>query len=229
MIQKDARFIDGFFRSQTSGGYRIAWDRGGPCGEKFLDLIAVRLPYSQKYYQNLSDTRLARTMPKQLDNIPQLNQPKKHYLVYMDKVRKNGFGRPPGFGEVWNDPDPSIENYNNIMPNQAFLAGDGSRNFVGVPRIDQRRSSAIHEILHTLGAVIDGAPAATTRSHCRDEIDVMCYDDDGRGIYWKCRKNILRLDCGRNTYFKVNARSGWLSKNWNVANSPYLIGSPLRP
>src|SRR5690606_35744883 len=38
-------------------------------------------------------------------------------------------------------------------------------------------STALHEIMHMLGAVQPDAPNSTTAGHCTDTVDLLCYDD----------------------------------------------------
>lgn len=77
-----------------------------------------------------------------------------------------------------------------------------------------------HEILHTLGAVHPGSPAADGAWHCRPEWgrDVMCQRSGD-----VCPPRTL--DCQGDSYFAVEPRAGgWLEAHpdWNAARSPFL-------
>lgn len=94
--------------------------------------------------------------------------------------------------------------------------------------------TAIHEIMHTLGAVQDSAPHATTNGHCTDGVDIMCYDDSGdlAGQQFICPSTPYRpgglLDCNADDYFAISPAPGsYLATHYNVANnSPYVITVP---
>lgn len=94
--------------------------------------------------------------------------------------------------------------------------------------------TAVHELFHTLGATVPGAPFAWPNGgHCFDGIDIMCYDD-GSNSYTETRcpasqgyntPNGVPLDCGYDTYFNASPNpSGWLATHWNVAGpeDPFL-------
>ena len=85
----------------------------------------------------------------------------------------------------------------------------------------------MHETLHTLGAVQDGAPHATGLGHCFDWADVMCYDDGGltapRPWPGPSCGGTLRIDCGRDDYFSPRpARGSYLARRWNLFDSAFL-------
>ena len=77
---------------------------------------------------------------------------------------------------------------------------------------------AMHETLHALGAVPDGAPNWTNDNHVRDQGDIMYpslrLDESG--------ENTSALDPGRDDYYGHNMRS-----EVDVADSPYLDTNPI--
>jgi len=81
--------------------------------------------------------------------------------------------------------------------------------------------TAMHEVGHTQGAVQPGAPNSTgSGGHCRDEWDVMCYDDGAGGIEERCGSPEA-FDCGYDDYFDAAPEPGeYLASHWN-------LGSPL--
>jgi hypothetical protein len=97
---------------------------------------------------------------------------------------------------------------------------------------DVRGSTEAHELTHTLGAVLGGAPHATNYGHCWDTYDVMCYDD-GPGTELKVvcpRAHQQLLDCGHDDYFSTAPPAGsWLLTHWNVANSGFLADGSGNP
>ena len=94
--------------------------------------------------------------------------------------------------------------------------------------------TAIHEIMHVLGAVQTSAPHSTSDDHCNDGIDPLCYDDGSPNATQKlvCPSTPYRpgglLDCNGDDYFAVNPSPGtYLSDHFNIANnSPYIQKIP---
>lgn len=97
------------------------------------------------------------------------------------------------------------------------------------------RSTAAHELVHTLGAVQASAPHATPGGHCTDEWDLLCYADGERvKVTHRCvdglgatehegDHNDRLLDCGGDDYFHPRPPAGsYLARHWNVADSSYL-------
>ena len=122
-------------------------------------------------------------------------------------------GTSCGYGNFSTDSRPTADNPSNGGPNYAFV-WHPCWNY-GEP----------HELMHTFGAVLAGAPYSTTRNHCTDQHDVMCYNDgSGQAMIQRCTNStqIWRFDCGADTYFKAAGAGGWLSTHWNTANSVFL-------
>ena len=63
--------------------------------------------------------------------------------------------------------------------------------------------TALHEVLHTLGAVQPGSPNYDNNGHCSDDFDVMCYSAGGFGAGIVCDDPDLEplLDCNDDDYF----------------------------
>ena len=95
-------------------------------------------------------------------------------------------------------------------------------------------STLLHEIAHTLGAVQPAAPNSTgSGGHCRDEWDVMCYDDgaDARGVVERCVE-LEAFDCGYDDYFDAAPEAGeYLASHWNLGSplNRFVEFSPLAP
>ncbi|WP_290060998.1 hypothetical protein [Amycolatopsis solani] len=92
-------------------------------------------------------------------------------------------------------------------------------------------NAAGHELLHALGAVSPNAPHGTPGSHCWDDPDIMCYDDDDKPNTYPlqdlCPKSVEddSVDCNNDDYFNTDPAAGtWLANhpNNNVATSPFL-------
>ena len=92
-----------------------------------------------------------------------------------------------------------------------------------------RGSTEAHELTHTFGAVLSGAPHATRFGHCWDAYDVMCYED-GPGTHLQLNvcpvAHQQLLDCGHDDYFNTNPGPGtFLKTHWNTANNRFLEGA----
>ncbi|GIJ50642.1 hypothetical protein Val02_75280 [Virgisporangium aliadipatigenens] len=87
--------------------------------------------------------------------------------------------------------------------------------------------TAAHELGHNLGAVNNNSPNSSKAGHCNDEYDVMCYQENGQTIVYKCNdrnKFEQKLDCNHDDYYNTNPSAGsYLANNWNVADNEFLI------
>jgi hypothetical protein len=153
------------------------------------------------------------------------NRRDRKYLVWADAYVLCGTG---GFIP---DERPSQDNWNNGTLDGGMVA-----------RIDRGcwgisgASVEAHELVHTLGGVQKGAPNISATTHCVDDADRMCYDDDGvedgvvhtGGASLPLRRACAAehealLDCNHDDYFHTNAPAGsYLATHWNVANSSFL-------
>ena len=87
---------------------------------------------------------------------------------------------------------------------------------------------AAHELTHSLGATLTGSPNASGAGGCLDEYDLLCGPDRShRQVRTVCpKKHEIRLDCGHDDYFSTNPKPGsYLDKNWNIAESEFLLRS----
>jgi hypothetical protein len=143
------------------------------------------------------------------------NRVDRKYVVWMDSAVYCGIGQVAG-----ND-SPLPTNGANFGPH--FARVDSGCWY----RTDH--VTALHELLHALGAVQRSAPNASSSSHCLEEYDIMCYRGSlTETLTYVCpqAENWL-LDCGNNDYFHTNPEPGsYLATHWNVANSVFLEGSP---
>ena len=155
-----------------------------------------------------------------------LNRPGRKYLVWMDA------NALCGIAQSYEDPRPFQFNLNNGYAPLGLVARIDRGCWADVRGVD-RDHVETHELVHTLGAVLDTAPHGSAAGHCVDDFDVMCYDDDlSPGTY--PMRNVCgnpvserRLDCGGDDYFNVSPAPGsWLAANWNTANSAFLERGP---
>jgi hypothetical protein len=153
------------------------------------------------------------------------DRPDRKYLVWVDAYVFCGLAT------VKPDDRPSQDNANN---------GNGGPGMVA--RVDRGCWGAVnpsieaHELVHLLGGSQASAPNANDNSHCTDDADVLCYDDDGLldGLVWARGRQVpLRsvcddaherlLDCGHDDYFHTDPPAdSYLATHWNVAASSFL-------
>ena len=95
-----------------------------------------------------------------------------------------------------------------------------------------------HEITHSLGAVLPGAPhlleVPYADGHAADCNDLMASCDAANqprvGQFLACpsQRATMRLDCHRDDYFNPT-HPGWEAVRWNIANSSFLWGGGPQP
>lgn len=95
--------------------------------------------------------------------------------------------------------------------------------------------------MHTMGGVQSDAPHRSYQSHCTDEYDLMCYNDDADVplsyprlvMTYPCPSTQLNLfDCNDDDYFNTGnpAADNYLSTHWNTANNIFLFaGTTVTP
>lgn len=93
---------------------------------------------------------------------------------------------------------------------------------------------AAHEIMHMMGGVQSDAPHRSYQSHCTDEYDLMCYDDDD-GVpltyprlvmtYTCPLAQINLFDCNDDDYYHTGTPppDSYLATHWNTANNIFLF------
>jgi hypothetical protein len=142
------------------------------------------------------------------------------YIVYYDAPSGTGAA---GTGHVFtSDARGSAANQNNKggLYSVEYRFDQGG----GVPHWEV----LVHEVMHTMGAVVQSAPHATPAGHCTDGQDVMCYDDQGGSAGYSPNTCSTRvLDCNRDDYFNPAPAAGThLATSWNAAATynRYLVG-----
>lgn len=142
----------------------------------------------------------------------------KYVLLYDDDVASGcGHANVPDA-----DDSPGATNANNVGPDYAFNYGAFGTTCGGsfVP---------LHELVHSLGAVLLTAPHTSGNHHCSDGDDLMCYYDTSMGnnacttggSY--CVNTCFdydHVDCGHDDYFHADPPSGnWLATHWNLGST----------
>ncbi len=124
---------------------------------------------------------------------------------------------------MYYDDKPTADNYSNGHPD---VTGELSR--VDSNCWGQSASVEAHELIHVLGGVQTSAPHATSKNHCTDEYDRLCYNDgSGAALSVVCPSSHEALfDCRHDDYFGTAPTAGsYLATHWNTANNAFLIGA----
>jgi hypothetical protein len=144
------------------------------------------------------------------------NDRKRIYLIYADASTYCGIAT------FYNDADPAPQD--NLSANRVAS---------GYARMDDScwRYATVHEIGHTLGAVLPSAPNGTQYAHCNDGYDTMCYADGSSNSNYTrtaCSSSYSTiLDCRKDDYFNPGTPTGFLASNWNIFNSPFLFAASI--
>ncbi len=142
------------------------------------------------------------------------------YVVWMDSTVLCGIG------EYYLDEDPSQENFNNGI---AGVPGSMARIDSGCwGYASEGQSIEAHELMHSLGAVMPGAPHSSPAGHCDDDAELMCYDDGTvLALLSICPPEYESVfDCGDDDYFNPTPPAGsYLASHWNSASNSFLSAS----
>jgi hypothetical protein len=142
------------------------------------------------------------------------------YVVWMDATELCGIA---GY---YIDERAGQDNFNNGVagvPGPVARIDSGCWGFAS-----QGESVEAHELMHTLGSVMPGAPHSSPAGHCDDGADRMCYlDGTVVTLLSICPANQGAIfDCGDDDYFNPRPPAGsYLAGNWNTANSSFLAAT----
>jgi hypothetical protein len=225
LIRGEVATVDDVFAvssDATAGGRRVRWVSDSSCR---VVVQRVSLP------QGSLGTSLDATFDAL--RAAGLTAPNRKYLVFSEGASICGVG------EMYPDTSPDENsNDNPELPGGESLPGMLTRIDQGCWSNPTYHSVAAHELVHTLGGVLDSAPHPSAAGHCTDESDLMCYDDDGAGpvvMRQVCPLDQeMLLDCQKDDYFHTSPSAGsFLALNWNTADSSFLdvvapLGLPAR-
>jgi len=202
--------------AETGGGRRVRWVTSANCVPTVLHVV---LPAG-----SLADFGNTIAVMESLG----YTAANRKYLMFAEDVS----GSYCGIAQVYGDSSKSVANFNNgqapmfeAVESPCWTLGSG------------QHSVAAHELMHSLGSVMDDSPNSSTYGHCTDDYDVMCYID-GPGVMVRtvCAPAHEQLyDCNHDDYFSTNpGPSNYLATHWNAADSAFLdvvpvLGAPAPP
>jgi hypothetical protein len=218
LIRNEVAGVDDVFAvsaDATGGGRRVRWVHSG-CEPVIMPVVVRDRSLGSDLDATFSALRAAG-----------LRDPDRKYLVFSEG------SSICGVGEMYLDPSRDGNLNDNPDPGPGEGRVDGM-----LTRVDQAcwatpgfHSVAAHELVHTLGGVLEEAPHPSAYGHCTDEADLMCYDDDGSG------PTVMRevcppeeeqlLDCRKDDYFSTAPEpDSFLAVSWNTADSSFLDTVP---
>ncbi len=195
--------------AETGGGRRVRWVADSSCVPIVLHVV---LPTG-----SLVDFSATITA---MENSGYTSASRK-YLMFAEDVSPSYCG----IAQVYPDGTKSAVNFNNGQA-PMFEAVESPCWDLGVGY----HSVAAHELMHSLGSVMDQSPNSSQYGHCTDDADVMCYVD-GPGVVVRnvCAPAHEQLyDCNHDDYFSTNPGAGtYLGTHWNAADSSFLDVVPV--
>ena len=214
-IQASADAASGFLARSRGRGLRF--DRGTHCGSRHLDITTVRLPLTTAALQRAADAgdtfdRVSAALIKR--GIPLVpadelftarNAGEVNQIAWLDAPAPAG---TCGQATIVSDERRSARN-DNARGGKLALIFRRDEGFCGARTV-------LHETLHTLGAVQDPAPHATSDGHCADvSEDVMCLPSaPAAGL------GEAAVDAGSDDYW--DPPTGAPLRWWTVNLSPFL-------
>jgi len=235
VLQADVSLIGQYMALQDSSTKSPRFDMGTTCGPQYVDVQAVRLPGSRASYADQFDA-IAAAVSVQLGTA----SGPRNVVILADGLTNSPPGQLYGLGQTFGGTGadaPGASNPHNSGGLNAMLfvplgydpaVAPGQRFYPGF-----WPEGMLHEMTHTLGAVLPHAPHATSYGHCTDGYDVMCYADGGASAAPYTTTACPQLtgaqagmtqtyDCGRDDYFNPSPPAGsYLATHWNVYDSAF--------
>jgi hypothetical protein len=235
ILQANAAVISRFVAEASGGRKTVRFDLGTRCGPQFADIQVVRLRHRASHYRGddgLPTVEGDAPLRTELRAATRRQRAQK-LLVFADGLHPAGPGELTVSGQTDDlpqDSTPGPRNAANRGGNLAVVFGPDR----ALPPQDADGFESrmfLHELLHTLGAVQEGAPHATVGGHCYDGSDVLCYRDNTArsALYTERACDAIGgaigqpLDCGGDDYFNPAPEPGsYLARHWNVYDSVFL-------
>jgi hypothetical protein len=235
VLQADVSLIGQYMALQDGATKAPRFDMGTSCGPQYVDVQVVRLPGARASYSDQFDA-IAAGVQSQLGAA----SGPRNVVIIADGLTGNPPSQLYGTGQFWGGANAELPGASN--PHNA--GGLSAALFVPVgynPAVAPGDTfypgfwpeGMLHEMTHTLGAVMADAPHATSYGHCTDGHDVMCYADGGSAAapYTTTACPLLTnsqagmtqtYDCGGDDYFNPSPAPGsYLATHWNTFNSVF--------
>jgi hypothetical protein len=223
-MQASVSQIGLYVAGATNNQKTLRFDMGTRCGPEYVDIEVVKLPRKLDEYMTggglFGDANFD--------------------LVAADAVRSVHYSRGSGFRTlaIWADytAGDTVPGWGTarlggpVSPVSYAPAYRQSRDFEGgaataaaafVGNADVIATQAdprllLHEIVHTMGAVPEDSPHATSNGHCWQDYDLMCYDDGGIPIGKE-----MTIDCPAE-----GGSSVFLAQAFDCGNDDYFRSQP---
>jgi len=213
ILRNEMRYIDDAFAissMETGGGKRVRWVHDGSCNLSVLDVVLPDGSISGTY----GETHAALNAAGYL-------QANRKYLAFADVPMGGLGGLACGMGGLYNDSRPTDNLNDGRYPQLARI------DLECWVTSDSYFAAPLHELVHTLGAVLPEAPNGTAGFHCTDGAETMCYNDGTATVTEVCPGMQHDIDCNNDDYFNTHPPAGsYLDTHWNAANSPFLETVP---
>jgi hypothetical protein len=235
VLQADVSLIGQYMAMQDGATKAPRFDMGTSCGPQYADIQAVGLPGSRASYADQFDA-IAAAVRQQLGTA----SGPRNVVILADGLTNSPAGSLYGLGQTLGGPGadaPGATNPHNSGGLNAILFAP--LNYDPAVQPGQRfypgfwAEGMLHEMTHTLGAVLPNAPHATSYGHCTDGYDVMCYADGGYAAAPYSTTACPQLtgtqagmtqtyDCGHDDYFSPAPAAGsYLATHWNIYDSAF--------
>jgi hypothetical protein len=235
VLQADVSLIGQYMGLQDGSTKAPRFDMGTSCGPQYVDMQAVRLPGTRASYADQFNA-IATAVSAQLGPA----SGPRNVVILADGLTNSPAGSLYGLGQTLGGSGadaPGASNPHNAGGLNAILFAP--LNYDPAVQPGQRfypgfwAEGMLHEMTHTLGAVLPHAPHATSYGHCTDGYDVMCYADGGASAAPYTTTACPQLtgtqagmtqtyDCGRDDYFNPSPPAGsYLATHWNVYDSAF--------
>ena len=234
VIDAGARGASSVVASTSGNTKSLRFDLGTSQGPECLDIQSVTLPLPTISYTAVPATAftLIRT---QVEALIGFEPGPRNYLIYADAVDLPGIA---GEAQIWgarhqsrDAPRPRRAVRGPLRLRRHRLLRLDGQVTAPAPPAATTSSTRSHEMGHDLGAVQRSTPNHTSGYHCRDEWDILCYDDDGSlgfSTFIACGGSFYSSaseawDCDHDDYFDPSPTAGsYLDTHWNLYRSVFL-------
>jgi hypothetical protein len=223
--------------------YRASFTQWAGAVDSVFDLSAAETGGS-RHARFVTDSSCAPVV----DDVALSNTGDDNFTNTANELKAKGYARSDRKYLVWVDANVYCgiaQVYGDDAASQSNLSNGNAGVQGEIARVDNGcwgapgQSVEAHELMHTMGGVQTSAPHATSKAHCWDESDRMCYSDgSGSVMRQTCpTSHENAFDCNHDDYYFAGAppAGNYLATHWNVANSVFLsnqagsTGAPPAP